>query len=197
MVDLAARSFSHSKSHHHEFGGKGFWDRHCELVKAVDKALSATSPLLLAVCHDPLSFSTHINMQAVEIFLHDTAIREMEQQSLPVEMGIGSRQRCSKAALSIVDTIRLVRDKPRQGPSLLKTQAVCLAWPVVMAMRALGRDLASTSTSESPANAAESIRRLLATLEYVEGPEHFWSAYAEQASSLLRQWDESHNDLYG
>lgn len=77
---------------------------------------------------------------------------------------------------------------------MLKVQSVCLAWAIVMAVRALGRDLSSPEAA-APSQAADNMRLLLDTLEHVEGPRHFWEAYADEMANVLQRWSEKESGL--
>lgn len=111
MVGIAVRCFAHHAGRNHDFENKGFWDRHYELVKSMDECLSVLRPhtTATAVCEDPLTFTTHLNLHAVDIFLHDTALHEAKKQNLPPETAAASAKRCSEAAMKIAGTIRLVK----------------------------------------------------------------------------------------
>lgn len=109
MVNLARLCYEHVALPATDAQGGGFWDRHYALVKQIDDytAIMAIHLSTKAVGEDPLAFSLHMNLCTVHMFLHEAAIRKVDEQQLPQLVAADSRKCSTAAAFKIASAIRM------------------------------------------------------------------------------------------
>lgn len=119
MVDTAIKCFDHGRSSPGEEREHGFWDRHYALVKEMDERIAMLTPRLAdLLCTNPLALSTYMNLCSIEIFLHNAAVKQVEERRLPGAMASDSHRRCTAAALKISSTVRILQEKPKEAGSV-------------------------------------------------------------------------------
>lgn len=193
MVELAFRCFAHGRRLETEPGAYGFWDNHYALIKAMDLRTELLRPHLnaSAICQDPLAFSLHMNLNATDIYFHEAAISEVRRQSLPDALAAESQKRSTAAAFRIANSIRLIWSNQPSEYDMLSLQATFAAWPLVMAMKALSRELVAAEPRASASMAfSNSLRLLLAALDRVEDADGYWHGSSAGVALVLRSWDE-------
>lgn len=171
-----------------------FWDDHYSLLRTLKERSTILQAHLNArsVREDPLAFTVHTNLCAIEIILHETALRQMERQGLPELLAAESWKRSTAAALSIANTVRLIWPIRKSEGDALRLQAIFNAWPLVMAVTALRRDLSSPNSKTATASGvAHSVRLLLEVLDWAEEPGGYWHSQTVTAAATLHDWEEN------
>ena len=120
MVELAFRIFSHCRASHDRTATRGFWDRHYGLVKDVASVTQVLQKHLTesTIKEDSLALSLVMNLSAIEILLHETAILEAIREELPEALVTGSRNAARAAASKIGSTVKVNRQSANEQVSL-------------------------------------------------------------------------------
>lgn len=109
MVALARQCYEHVWVLTADAENNGFWDRHYALVKATfcRTAILHMHLNAKAVAEDSVAFALYVNLCAVDIFLHEAAIDEVEKQELPKLVAAESSKRSTAAAFKIACAVRM------------------------------------------------------------------------------------------
>ncbi|OHE97150.1 hypothetical protein CORC01_07591 [Colletotrichum orchidophilum] len=189
MVDLALRCFDHGQQR----ATPGFWDGYCALVKTTDELFSMLKRHLNAtsIREDPVAFSLYLNLRATEIFSHESAITQSEEQGLPPLMTTESQRRATAAAFQISSAVRLNLPSPWKADSdIIMLQAIFIAWPLTMALKALYRELVQGGSRETVNGVVASSRLLFAALDHIEESGGHWHQCVSHVEAKLQEWDE-------
>ncbi|KAF5706131.1 Zn2Cys6 DNA-binding transcription factor [Fusarium globosum] len=189
MVELALRCFDHGQKRNSE----GFWDGYCDLVKRTDvlfgmlkQHLNATS-----IREDPVAFSLYLNLRATEIFSHESAIARSEEQGLPPLMTAESQRRATAAAFQVSTAVRLNLPSPGKAENdIIMLQAIFIAWPLTMALKAFHRELMNGGDRDSINGVVASSRLLFAALHHIEESGGHWHRSVAQVERKLQEWEE-------
>lgn len=189
MVELALRCFDHGQKRTSE----SFWDGYCDLVKKTDvlfemlkRHLNATS-----IREDPVAFSLYLNLRAIEIFSHESAVARSEQQSLPPLMTAESQRRATAAAFQISTAVRLNLPSPgKTENNIIMLQAIFIAWPLTMALKAFYRELVHGNSRDGINGAVASARLLFAALDHIEESGGNWHCIVAHVEEKLQEWEE-------
>ncbi|KAF5665733.1 hypothetical protein FCIRC_10437 [Fusarium circinatum] len=192
MVELALRCFDHGQKRTSE----SFWDGYCDLVKKTDvlfgmlkRHLNATS-----IREDPVAFSLYLNLRATEIFSHESAIARSEEQGLPPLMTAESQRRATAAAFQISTAVRLNLPSPWKADSdIIMLQAIFIAWPLTMALKAFHRELMHGGSRDSINGVVASSRLLFAALGHIEESGGHWHRSVAQVERKLQEWEEKNS----
>lgn len=189
MVDLALRCFDNGQ----ERATAGFWDGYCALVTTTDELFTMLKRHLNAtsIREDPVAFSLYLNLRATEIFSHESAITQGEEQGLPPLMTAESQRRATAAAFQISTAVRLNLPSPWKADSdIIMLQATFIAWPLTMALEAFHRELVSGGSRETVNGVVASSRLLLAALGHIEESGGHWHQCVAHVETKLQEWDE-------
>ncbi|KAF5581809.1 hypothetical protein FPCIR_9917 [Fusarium pseudocircinatum] len=192
MVELALRCFDHGQKRTSE----SFWDGYCDLVKKTDvlfgmlkRHLNATS-----IREDPVAFSLYLNLRATEIFSHESAIARGEEQGLPPLMTAESQRRATAAAFQISTAVRLNLPSPgRTQSDIIMLQAIFIAWPLTMALKALNRELVNGGNREGINGVVAASRLLFAALDHIEESGRHWHRSIAHVEKKLQEWEEKNS----
>ncbi|KAF5564998.1 hypothetical protein FNAPI_1883 [Fusarium napiforme] len=192
MVELALRCFEHGQKRTSD----SFWDGYCDLVKKTDvlfgmlkRHLNATS-----IREDPVAFSLYLNLRATEIFSHESAIARSEEQGLPPLMTAESQRRATAAAFQISTAVRLNLPSPWKADSdIIMLQAIFIAWPLTMALKAFHRELVHGGSRDSINGVVASSRLLFAALGHIEESGGHWHRSVAQVERKLQEWEEKNS----
>ncbi|KAI0007236.1 hypothetical protein F4779DRAFT_643345 [Xylariaceae sp. FL0662B] len=176
MVELALRCFDHGQETDTNAKKRGFWDNHYVLVKTIDERFAMLQAHLnaQAVREDPVAFSVYMNLRATEIFFYETAI---------------SQKRSMAAAFKIASAVRLNWPVAQSERDIFMLQATFIAWPLVMAMKTMSRDL-HKAESVSGGGVTPSLRLLLGALDHIEEPCGYWHGSIASVLATLLELDE-------
>jgi hypothetical protein len=196
MVELALRCFDHGQ----QSGTSGFWDDYCALVKNTDELFILLKSHLnaAAIREDPVAFSLYLNLRATEIFLHESAITKSEEQGLPPLMIAESQRRATAAAFQICSAVGLNLPSPKEADSdIIMLQAIFIAWPLTMALKAFYRELIHGEGAGVTANGVVASSRLLfAALDHIEESDGRWHQCVTHIGVKLKEWDENNGFQY-
>lgn len=199
MIELALRCFDHSRNQGKGTAQMGFWDRHYALVKDVAERTKLLARYfdLSAIETDPVALSVCMNMCALEIRLHETAVQEVERQKLLASMALESQQQCTRAAEKVFQVTQHML--PRRGSRVrpihltsyhgrvligymffqgdyLHLQSTFVAWPISMAIKVLGRDGPLQQQHAEQKSLIDKLVVLVNGLDGVEAQEGYWHA---------------------
>ncbi|KAI0109771.1 hypothetical protein F4814DRAFT_461028 [Daldinia grandis] len=195
MMELAIKCFDHGRLAEYASTRNGFWDSHYNLVRIIEERFTMLHMHLNAksVREDPIAFSVYMNLRGTEIFFHEVAVKLVEQQGYPVLAAAESQKRSMAAAYKVASTMRLNWPCQQLDRDILNLQATFLAWPIVMAMKALSRELKGSTQlkSESTSSAVASLRLLRAALDYIEESDGYWHRCTTNIVAALHEWDET------
>ncbi|KAF4454165.1 putative Zn2Cys6 DNA-binding transcription factor [Fusarium austroafricanum] len=189
MVELALRYLNHGQGR----GTAGFWDGYCALVKNTDELFGMLKQHLngKSIREDPVAFTLYLNLRATEIFLHESAIARSSEQDLPPLMTVESQRRATAAAFQISRAVRLKLPSPWKVDSeIIMLQAIFIAWPLTMALKAFHRELVNGVSQVSVNGIMTSSRLLLAALGHIEEPGGHWHQSVANVEARLRELDE-------
>ncbi|KXH27266.1 hypothetical protein CSIM01_02550 [Colletotrichum simmondsii] len=189
MVELALRCFDHGQQR----ATNGFWDGYCALVKTTDELFSMLKRHLNAtsIREDPVAFSLYLNLRATEIFSHESAMQQSGEQGLPPLMTAESQRRATAAAFQISSAVRLNLPSPWKADSdIIMLQAIFIAWPLTMALKALYRELVQGGSRETVNGVVASSRLLFAALDHIEESGGYWHQCVLHVEAKLQEWDE-------
>nr|BAZ95820.1 cpaN2 transcription factor [Curvularia pallescens] len=192
MVELALRCFDNGKKKNE----LGFWDDYCALVKKTDDLFKILKRHLNAISirEDPVAFSLYLNLRATEISSHDSAIKKNEEQGLPPLMIAESQRRASAAAFQICNAVGLNLPSPWNANSdIIMLQAIFIAWPLTMALKALHRELVHGEARETVNGVVASLRLLFAALDHIEESDGHWHRSVSSVKAKLQEWDEKNS----
>ncbi|EAT86509.1 hypothetical protein SNOG_06678 [Parastagonospora nodorum SN15] len=157
-----------------------------DLFIILKRHLNATS-----IREDPVAFSLYLNLRATEIFSHDSAIRKSEEQGLPPMMIAESQRRAITAAFQICSAVGMNLPSPWKADSdIIMLQAIFIAWPLTMALRALHRELVHGGVRDAVNGVMASARLLFAALDHIEESDGYWHQCVADVRAKLQEWDE-------
>lgn len=108
MVDLAIQAYEHAELS--QLQTQGYWDRHFAMARLVQEfsANMGNHVSKEAAVGDPVSLSNQLNLGAIKIMLHETAISKGRVDDLSPSMIAENEGCCQVAAQTIADTVRVV-----------------------------------------------------------------------------------------
>ena len=189
MVELALRCFDHGQKRDIQ----GFWDDYCTLVKKTDDLFILLKRHLNAasIREDPVAFSLYMNLRATEIFSHESAITKSEEQELPPLMTAESQRRATAAAFQICSAVGLNLPSPgKESSDIIMLQAIFIAWPLTMALKALHRELVNGGGKATACGVVASTRLLFAALDHIEESEGYWHQSVTHVGAKLQELEE-------
>ncbi|KAH7253399.1 fungal-specific transcription factor domain-containing protein [Fusarium solani] len=189
MVDLAIRAYEHGELSQSQ--AQGYWDRHFAMVKLIQEcsAKMGSNPSKEAAVHDPVSLSNQLNLGAIKIMVHETAVVKGRVNDLSPSMIAENERSCQVAAQTIADTVRAVWENPSPERNLFTIQATFTAWPIAKAISTLVRDRADTCNLPSVQRMSD-LKLLCSVLDYVEREGGYWHILIADDLVQVREWDE-------
>ncbi|KAI0379326.1 hypothetical protein F5Y04DRAFT_132462 [Hypomontagnella monticulosa] len=195
MVELAVKCFDHGRQLEFGTSKNGFWDSHYNLVRITDERFAMLHMHLNAksVREDPIAFSLYMNLRGTEIFFHEAAVKHVERQGFPLLVAAESQKRSIAAAYKVASTVRLNWPCQQLDRDIFSLQATFIAWPIVMAMKSLSRDVKHSTQpkSEATVSALASLRLLRGALDYIEEADGYWHSCTTDIVAALQEWDEA------
>jgi hypothetical protein len=132
-----------------------------------------------------------MNLRATEIFLHDMAIMKSEEQGLPPYMRIENQRRATAAAFQICNAVGLNLPSPRKANSdIIMLQAIFIAWPLFMALKALHRELRDGEVQGTTNGVVAASKLLFAALDHIEESDGHWHQSLTHVGTKLQEWEE-------
>ncbi|KAI0505657.1 hypothetical protein F5B22DRAFT_651590 [Xylaria bambusicola] len=199
MVDIAIKCFDHGRLVENDTPAFGFWDNHHNLVQTIDERIAMLHMHMnaKAVKEDPVAFSMYMNLRATEILFHEAAIVQVERIGHPRLVAAESQRRSTAAAFKIATTVRLNWPEEQPEHGIFRLQATFIGWPLVMAMKALHRQLKLNLSqqkhdfrhyhqSETLTDLCSSLRLLMTALDHIEQADGFWHRSTESIAATLK-----------
>lgn len=195
MVELAFRIFNHCRASHNRTATRGFWDRHYGLVKDVASVTQVLQKHLAesAIEEDSLALSLVMNLSAMEILLHETAILEAIREALPEALVTGSRNAARAASSKIGSAVKINRQSANEQRDMFLTlQAPFIGWPIYMAMKVLAARLEDQLEHEPQLdeleNIGSSMALLMEALDSIEDHGGFWHTSVGPGADTLKNF---------
>ncbi|KAL7918089.1 fungal-specific transcription factor domain-containing protein [Trichoderma austrokoningii] len=142
MISLYQRYFKHVESSYDETS-QGFWETHYAIDKTIEHyRTTLLTPHMNGDCgKDPLAIGLRMNLNAIKINLHQTALFRVEKDQLPGNLAMDANSKC---AFAVADTVKTVQ----AGMQLTGNRAVSFrqlsrffVWPITTAIQVCFRML--------------------------------------------------------
>ncbi|KAL2016074.1 hypothetical protein VTK56DRAFT_4281 [Thermocarpiscus australiensis] len=139
MVWLYRRYIEHMASQLSQ--DASFWEIHY----AIEKDIVQCKTKLLARyidgdrADDPCSLTLRMNLAAVEISLHQTALAKVETSKLPAALAADATSKCASAATDIAKAVQMGKSLTGKKLESFRQQDRFLVWPMTTAALVLGR----------------------------------------------------------
>jgi hypothetical protein len=192
-VQLIIQCFEQAKLSDSDSQATGFWDHIYSLTKSLADRTALLQAQLTAtsVKEDPVAFSVHMNICAIDIYLNEAAISQIHRQGLPAMMSKDHQKRSTSAALKISSALRLNWPADKSEDALFFIQSTFLNWAITIAMKPLCRELTSLSPREAASSGiGHSLKLLLTALDYSEEPDGFWHNSTANIAATMQEWEE-------
>lgn len=88
---------------------------------------------------DPRSLILRINLSAVEISLHQTAVAKVEESKLPTALAIDAITKCASAATDIARAAQIGKSLWAKNREIFRQQDRFVVWPMTLAIHVLGQ----------------------------------------------------------
>ncbi|KAJ2988787.1 hypothetical protein NUW58_g3794 [Xylaria curta] len=192
MVELAMKCFDHGRKIESGASTFGFWDTHYNLVHTVDERITMLQRHMnaKAIKEDPVAFGLYMNLRGTEIYFHEASILYVERTGHPRLVAAESQRRSLATAYKIATVVRLNWPDQQSKHDIFMLQATFIAWPLVMAMKALHRELKhylaqQHQYGEAMTELVTSLRILMKALDYIEEGDGFWHKSTEDIAAVL------------
>lgn len=168
MVSLYRRCLSHVKSTLEHDSTRvseySFWEHHYRIDKDLKSCSDALTGKLNAqeLLNDEFALALNMNLCAIDILLHEAAVVKADKHALPKALITESNNRCSQAAMRVVEGVSLSRKLAQPKRTMFRQMNIYCMWPVCMAMKVLDRQL-STATDNVELGRTVGVLRLLLT----------------------------------
>ncbi|KAI8650582.1 Zn(2)-C6 fungal-type domain-containing protein [Fusarium keratoplasticum] len=189
MVDLAIQAYEHAELSQSQT--QGYWDRHFAMARLTQECSAKMGNHLSkeAAVGDPISLSNQLNLGAIKIMLHETAISKGRVDDLSPSVVAENERCCQVTAQTIADTVRVVWESQTPERNLFTLQATFTAWPIAKAISSLVRDMADSCNLPS-VQRMNNLKLLCSVLDYVEREGGYWHILIVDALAQVREWDE-------
>ncbi|KAH8896137.1 hypothetical protein GQ53DRAFT_713853 [Thozetella sp. PMI_491] len=153
-----------------------FWENHY----AIDKAIAHCRNNCLRrhvdadgdSAMDPRSLSMRMNLGAIEISLHETALARIREDKLPGVLAVEAASRCTLAAADIAKAVQLSRRLTGRQQEIFRQHDRSLVWPITAAIETCLMMLARKERDEMKPFIRNDIRILSSAMEDLVCPEH-------------------------
>ncbi|KAK3370629.1 fungal-specific transcription factor domain-containing protein [Podospora didyma] len=191
VVCLVQRCMGHITTCHHPSKAHHFWETHFAIDKTI-KHCRATSlaPHTISAPQSPQSLVMRMNLDALEISLHETALLNIQDNKLPAALATETRSRCAWAAADIAHAVQRGRQLTGNHLEMFRQHDRFLVWPLTTAIRTGLRmlddkDEAIGSKSLLPSQ----LRELSRAVEELISPEHVPPGLLDN-TLVMRSWSE-------
>ncbi len=190
MIALYQRCFSHIQSSVQDSTSHAFWETHYRIDKAICHARTTLlSQHVSGHSEDPLSIALRMNLNSVEINLHEAAIMKAQNDDLPAALAAEALTKCILAATDMVEAVQLGRrltDKRLEGFRQLDQ---FLIWPITSALQVCFRML--HNGDEDVSSYINSLRTLSTSMRELVDPEHIAPGLLEKADARVAEAERS------
>ncbi|KAL2192755.1 fungal-specific transcription factor domain-containing protein, partial [Corynascus similis CBS 632.67] len=126
----------------HESGPRrSFWETHYSIEKDIARCKDKTLVRYIdgEMSDDPRSLILRINLSAVEISLHQTAVAKVEESKLPTALAIDAITKCASAATDIARAAQIGKSLWAKNREIFRQQDRFVVWPMTLAIHVLGQ----------------------------------------------------------
>lgn len=194
MVSLYRRCLSHVKSSlepEPPISGAvySFWEHHYR----IDKDLKSCTEVLIgkmdahALLNDDFALALHMNLCAIDIFLHEAALVKADKDALPKALVIESNNRCSQAAMRIAERVSLSQKLAQPQRTKFRQMNIYCMWPVCMAIQVLYRQLSATNDNTELGYTVSVLKLLVCAIEDLEDVNGHW---IDSISHIVKRLDD-------
>ncbi|KAI2838666.1 transcriptional regulator family: Fungal Specific TF [Aspergillus niger] len=184
MVSLYRRCIDHTISQMNR--PHAFWETHY----SIDKAINHYRGNLLShhvnndFSDDPRSLSLRMNLAAVEITLHETALVKVQKDKLPAVLATEAISKCITAATDIAITVQLGQRLTGKKLEIFKHHDRFLVWPMTMAIQTCSRMLDMRGNVDVDP-CIENLRVLAAAMKELVSPKHVRPGLLEKIDAWM------------
>ena len=190
MIALYQRCFCHIQSSAQDATSHAFWETHYR----IDKAICHARTILLSQhvsghSEDPLSIALRMNLNSVEINLHEAAITKAQNDDLPAALATEALAKCIVAATDMAEAVQIGRrltDKRLEGFRQLDQ---FLIWPITTAIQVCFRMLQNGDKDVS--SHINSLRTLSTSMRELVDPEYIAPGLLEKADAMVAEAERS------
>jgi hypothetical protein len=184
MVSLYRRCIDHTMSqmnHPH-----AFWETHY----SIDKAINHYRGNLLShhvngdFSDDPRSLPLRMNLAAVEITLHETALIKVQTDKLPGVLATEAITKCIAAATDIAMAVQLGQRLTGKKLEVFKNHDRFLVWPMTMAIQTCSRVL-DLRGNVDVGPCIDNLRVLAAAMNELVSPKHIRPGLLEKIDAWV------------
>ncbi|KAK4243379.1 fungal-specific transcription factor domain-containing protein [Corynascus novoguineensis] len=120
---------------------RSFWETHYSIEKDIARCKNKTLVRYIEgeMSDDPRSLILRINLAAVEISLHQTAVAKVEESKLPTALAIDAITKCASAATDIARAAQIGKSLWAKNRETFRQQDRFVVWPMTLAIHVLGR----------------------------------------------------------
>lgn len=137
MVYLYRRCMEHMTSQWSQHHLSAFWETHYALEKAIhhcrNKLLSRH--IIGDSSDDPRSLALRMNLAAVEISLHETALLKAQKDKPPPMLADVAVSKCISGAAEIADVVQLMQRLTGEKIETFRRHDLFLIWPMTLAIQ--------------------------------------------------------------
>lgn len=184
MVSLYRRCIDHTISQMNR--PHAFWETHY----SIDKAINHYRGNLLShhvnndFSDDPRSLSLRMNLAAVEITLHETALVKVQKDKLPAVLATEAISKCITAATDIAITVQLGQRLTGKKLEIFKHHDRFLVWPMTMAIQTCSQMLDMRGNVDVDP-CIENLRVLAAAMKELVSPKHVRPGLLEKIDAWM------------
>lgn len=190
MISLYQRCFDHIRSSLNQVS-HAFWETHY----CIDKAISHCRTTLLAQhlngnsSDDPMSLALRMNLDAVEISLHEAALLKAQKDELPAALTADAIFKASSAATDIVEAVQMGQRLTGKKLEAFRQQDRFLLWPITTAIQFCFRMRYHGSDDLEPY--INALRVLSSSMKDLIDPEHIVPELLEEADAQVADAERS------
>lgn len=144
MISLYQRYFKQVESSYDETS-QGFWETHYAIDKAVEHCRTTLlAPHMNGNCgNDPLAMGLRVNLDSIQINLHETALFRVQKDQLPENLATDANSKCTFAVADIVKTVQVGMQLTGSRAATFRHLSRFFVWPITTAIQVCFRMLYS------------------------------------------------------
>ncbi|EHK47206.1 uncharacterized protein TrAtP1_010137 [Trichoderma atroviride] len=144
MISLYQRYFRHVESSYNE-KSQGFWETHYAIDKAIEHCRTTLLvPHMNGSCgYDPLAIGLRMNLNAIRLNLHETALFRVQKDQLPENLAMDANFKCAFAVTDIVKTVQVGMQLTGSRAATFRQLSRFFVWPITTAIQVCFRMLYS------------------------------------------------------
>ncbi|KAL7929930.1 fungal-specific transcription factor domain-containing protein [Trichoderma chlorosporum] len=191
MICLYQRYYIHVQSAYNLEASHAFWETHY----AIDQSIKHCRITLLAQHmngnsgDNPASIALRMNLNALNINLHETVLLKIEKDQLPVNVAADAVAKCVSSVTDIVKAIQLGMRLTGNKLETFRQLDRFLVWPITTSIQVCFRMLYNGEDDTTPC--INSLRVLSNAMKDLIDPEHITPGLLEKAEARLAEAAQS------